>query len=104
MTIGKLDFKLEKLRDKAEELRDKVAECKLELISARAHDDEAAADYKDTHVDLSMEMWILHNKTTPMPTTTSVTYSYTTTTYAPPKQEKGSCLLTYYGYTNETCW
>ena len=28
------------------------------------------------------------------------------TTYAPPAPPayKGTCLLTYYGYTNETCW
>ena len=61
-TIGKLEYKVEKLRDKAEAVADHVADCKLELIGAKFHDEAEARNYKDTHVDLSMEMWILHNK------------------------------------------
>ena len=61
-TIGKLEYKVEKLRDKAEVVADHVADCKLELIGAKFHDEAEARNYKDTHVDLSMEMWILHNK------------------------------------------
>ena len=61
-TIGKLEYKVEKLRDKAEVVNDHVADCKLELIGAKFHDEAKARNYKDTHVDLSMEMWILHNK------------------------------------------
>ena len=53
---------MDKLRDKAEGVADHVAECKLELIGAKFHDEAEARNYKDTHVDLSMEMWILHNK------------------------------------------
>ena len=60
-TIGKLEYKVEKLRDKAEIVADHVADCKLELIGAKFHDEAKARNYKDTHVDLSMEMWILHN-------------------------------------------
>ena len=115
-TIGKLEYKVEKLRDKAEAVADHVADCKLELIGAKGpylndvhtergegvpkkkrlrefytaeictksrrrgdpknlelcrrhistfpkfHDEAEARNYKDTHVDLSMEMWILHNR------------------------------------------
>ena len=39
-----------------------MADCKLELIGAKFHDEALARNYRDTHVDLSMEMWILHNK------------------------------------------
>ena len=53
---------MEKLRDKAEAVADHVADCKLELIGAKFHDEAEARNYKDTHVDLSMEMWILHNR------------------------------------------
>ena len=35
---------------------------KLELIAAKFHDEAEVRNYKDTHVDLSMEMRILHNK------------------------------------------
>ena len=61
-TIGKLEYKVEKLRDKAEVVADNVADCKLGLIGAKFRDEAEARNYKDTHVDLSMEMWILHNK------------------------------------------
>ena len=53
---------MEKLRDKAEVVADNVADCKLGLIGAKFRDEAEARNYKDTHVDLSMEMWILHNK------------------------------------------
>lgn len=56
---------------------------------------------KDTHVDLSMDMWIVHNKSKVEYSTYAYTYP---TTYAPVKYEQAKCLISYYGYTNETCW
>merc|ERR1719167_852652 len=48
---------------------------------------------QDTHVDLSMEMFIVHNKTSYKPT------------YKPfYEDQKTICLISYYGVTNETCW
>ena len=61
-TIGKLEYKVEKLRDKAEAVADHVADCRLELIGVKFHDEAEARNYRDTHIDLSMEMRILHNK------------------------------------------
>ena len=48
-----------------------------------------------------MDMWITHNKSKVEYSTYAYTYP---TTYAPVKYEQAKCLITYYGYTNETCW
>ena len=66
---------MEKLRDKAEAVADHVADCKLELIGAKFHDEAEARNFKDTHVDLSMEMWILHNKSRDCESITLLTMS-----------------------------
>ena len=57
---------------------------------------------KDTHMDLNMEMWIVHNKTKSYITT--VQYAYPTTTPAAEIKKYYKCLISYYGITNETCW
>ena len=56
---------------------------------------------KDTHVDLAMDMWITHNKSRVAYSTKKYTYP---TTPAPRVYEQAECLITYYGYTNATCW
>ena len=75
-TIGKLEYKVEMLRDKAEAVADHVAaDFKLELIGANIHDEAEARNYKDTHVNLSMEIWILHNKSRDCESITLLTMS-----------------------------
>merc|ERR1712174_162718 len=59
-----------------------------------------AINYKDTKMDLSMDMLIVHNrsdnKVEPEKTTLRPKYEF--------KNEKSKCLISYYGATNETCW
>ena len=56
----KLGFTLEKLTDKLEFYKDDLDQCKIDLIAANQWTDDHS--YKDTHLDLGMEMWITHNK------------------------------------------
>ena len=58
--------------------------------------------FKDTHMDLGMEMWISHNRSKVEYST--VTYTLGTSTYAPVEKKMAKCLISYYGITNETCW
>ena len=48
-----------------------------------------------------MDMWITHNKSKVSYSTHKYLYP---TTVAPRVYEQAECLITYYGYTNETCW
>ena len=52
-------------------------------------------------MDLAMDMWITHNKSRVAYSTKKYTYP---TTPAPRVYEQAECLITYYGYTNATCW
>merc|ERR1711894_838497 len=98
--ITKQEYQAEKLQDKLEVLVDDVATCKLDLLNAEV---VTKADHgRDTKMDLSMEMWIVHNKTEKYETT--ISYTYPTEAPASYKQEYHKCLISYYGITNETCW
>jgi len=99
-TVGKLEYKAEKLTDRLEKVRDDSAQCKLDLMSARSVEEEQYN--KDTHVDLAMDMWIVHNKSKVVYATTTQ-FAYPTTPH-PVLQPHSKCLITYYGRTNETCW
>lgn len=57
---------------------------------------------KDTHMDLDLDMWITHNRTKVYYTT--LKYTYPTTVYPVKQVKQARCLISYYGYTNETCW
>lgn len=95
----KLEFSLEKLADKLEFYKDDLDTCKIDLLAAQQIQDEHS--YKDTHMDLDMEMWITHNRS-------EIEYStvkYTApTTYYVSEKKMAKCLISYYGVTNETCW
>ena len=95
----KLGFTLEKLADKLEFYKDDLDQCKIDLIAAKQFKDDSS--YKDTHLDLGMEMWITHNKSEVEYSTVKYTMA---TSYYEPKKEKAKCLISYYGITNETCW
>lgn len=97
--LGKLEYKIDKLQDKVEVIRDNLAQCKLDLLNA--HNYVETQYNKDTHVDLAMDMWITHNKTKQLVTRKYITYP---PTRPAPYHYKAKCLITYYGYTNETCW
>ena len=95
----KVQARHEKLHDKLELIQDDVASCKIDALNKQSFDDDLS--YKDTHMDLSMEMWIVHNRS-------DYTYSTTMYTLAPysqaPDYDQAKCLISYYGVTNETCW
>ena len=44
--------------DKLELIQDDVAECKIDLMNKK----NLALNYKDTKMDMSMDMWIIHNR------------------------------------------
>ena len=48
----------DKLQDKLDLIKDEVAECKIDLLNKR----QMAINYKDTKMDLSMDMLIVHNR------------------------------------------
>ena len=52
-----------RLDDQIEALRDQLTECKIAKIGKHNYLDEEGGENKDTHVDLSMEMLITHNRT-----------------------------------------
>ena len=92
----KVHYRHDKLQDKLDLIKDEVAECKIDLLNKR----QMAINYKDTKMDLSMDMLIVHNrsdnKVEPEKTTLRPKYEF--------KNEKSKCLISYYGATNETCW
>ena len=85
----------EKLQDKLEQINDEVAECKIDLLNRKNLD----MNFKDTHMDMSMDMWIVHNRT-------NFKHELEKAAYQPAAYEvkKPKCLISYYGVTNETCW
>merc|ERR1719309_531259 len=99
----KLADKLDNMQDKLSNVRDDLAETRIRNLARGMSDDEQAYENKDTHVDLSMEMYITHNKTTLYNPTYKPVY-YTTEKYYESKEESPQCLISYYGVTNETCW
>ena len=85
----------EKLQDKLELLNDEVAECKIDLLNRKNLD----LNFKDTHMDMSMDMWIVHNRT-------NFKHELEKAAYQPAAYEvkKPKCLISYYGVTNESCY
>jgi len=106
---NKLEVKLDRLKEYLEKVKDDLAEQRVKNLKAKIpniEDDEVES--KDTHVDLSMEMFITHNKTTLYsPTYAPIYYSTPAPYYKKYDDNSGKgakCLISYYGYTNETCW
>merc|ERR1711970_1124213 len=101
----KFEARLEKRQDKLQTLKDTLADCRLANLAAQVPSDAGdEIDTKDTHVELSMEMFIVHNRTNLYKPTAKTIYFTTKkpyTTQAPPQPK---CLISYYGVTNETCW
>ena len=91
---------MEKLQDHLEVEKDRMSQCKLDLMNVESFHETQYN--KDTHVDLAMDMWITHNKTKVAYSTKHFSYHPSTTPM--PRYDKFKCLLSYYGYTNETCW
>jgi len=101
----KLEAKLERKLEYLEKLKDQLAEQRIQNLKNSIPKEEDNVESKDTHVDLSMEMFITHNKTELYkPTYAPVYYSTDAPYYKQPYEAKGKCLISYYGYTNETCW
>merc|ERR1711915_680697 len=96
---GKLSTKLEKLQDQLQDVRDSVAEARIKLLAKNFKYDNDELETKDTHVDLSMEMFITHNKTTLYKPTYKPFYYTTEGSYKKEKEPQGKCLISYYGVT-----
>ena len=101
----KYEARLEHQQDKLQVLKDGLADCRLanlaKQVPAGSLDE---INSKDTHVNLKMEMFIVHNRTNlykPNYKTIYFTTKKPYTTKAPPQPK---CLISYYGVTNETCW
>ena len=102
---AKLEGKLDRLEGYLDNLKDDLAEQRINNLKNSVPDaDDKEIDSKDTHVDLSMEMYIVHNKTTLYKPTYSPIYYTTEQTYTKAQEYQAKCLISYYGYTNETCW
>jgi len=101
---AKLEATLDKLRDKLEVIRDDLAECKIKQLAKQVYIDNNEYENKDTHVDLSMEMFITHNKSTLYKPTIKPIYYSTEKYKAEYVPDSPKCLISYYGVTNETCW
>jgi len=97
-----LSSNLEGLTETLQGLRDKLAESKLEILSKKLEAQQPEDEDGDTHVDLSMEMFITHNKSAPTPP--EPIYFATEGPPVEEVEEIGTCLISYYGATNETCW
>merc|ERR1719342_739613 len=90
----KVHYRHEKLQDKLEMINDEVAECKIDLINRKNLD----MNFKDTKMDLSMDMWIIHNRT-------DFKNELEKPAYQPVYEvKKPKCLISYYGVTNESCY
>jgi len=100
---GKLNEKLEAIQEKLQDVRDSLAEARIQNLAKGMSIDEKEYENKDTHVDLSMEMFITHNKTVLYKPTYKPVY-YTTEKYYEKEETSAQCLISYYGVTNETCW
>jgi len=100
----KLEAKLERKLEYLEKLKDQLAEQRIINLKNSIPAEQKAVDSKDTHVDLSMEMFITHNKTNLYKPTYPPVYYSTDAPYYKEPYNSGKCLISYYGYTNETCW
>merc|ERR1711962_75929 len=100
----KLEGTLDKLKDKLEVIRDDLAECKIKKLAKQVYIDNNEYENKDTHVDLSMEMFITHNKSTLYKPTIKPIYYSTEKYKSEYVPDSPKCLISYYGVTNETCW
>jgi len=90
----KVHVRQQQLLDKLEFIQDSVAECKIDLLNKK----NLALNYKDTKMDMSMDMWIIHNRS-------DITQPpEEATTYKPYEEQKHKCLISYYGVTNESCY
>ena len=58
----KLEQKLDRLNEYLERLKDDLAEQRILNLKNSFPDDQEEVEAKDTHVDLNMEMFIVHNK------------------------------------------
>jgi len=101
---NKFEGKLDRLKEYLEKLKDALAEQRIQNLKKNMPDFETPIDTKDTHVDLSMEMFIVHNKTNLYQPTYPPIYYSTEAPYYPTKHKQAKCLISYYGVTNETCW
>merc|ERR1712215_19700 len=101
---AKLETKLERKMEYLERMKDKLAEQRIENLKKSIPDEQSEQESKDTHVNLSMEMFITHNKTTLYKPTYLPIYYSTEGSYKKEKEPQGKCLISYYGVTNETCW
>jgi len=101
---NKLEGKLDRLKDNLEKVKDDLAEQRIENLKNSVPDLDKPIDTKDTHVDLKMEMYIVHNKTNLYQPTYEPIYYSTEKTYYANHEYQAKCLISYYGVTNETCW
>jgi len=101
-----VETKLDRMKEYLEKLKDDLAEQRIKNLKSKIPDDsyDKAIDLKDTHVDLSMEMFITHNKTNLYKPTYAPIYYSTEKPYYAEHYDQGKCLISYYGVTNETCW
>ena len=101
---NKMESKLERLKEYLEKIKDDLAEQRINNLKSSVPTADKAIDTKDTHVDLSMEMYITHNKTNLYRPTYAPIYYTTEAPYYSPHTYQAKCLISYYGVTNETCW
>ena len=93
---AKLAAKLEKLNDKLDQLRDDLAECKIKLLGKQTWYAGEDLEYKDTHVDLNMEMIITHNKTVVYKPTVKPIYYSTEKYYKYERKINKNCINSFY--------
>jgi len=102
---NKLQARLESLTDTFQNAKDELAECRIHNLAKSVNTDlSGSIENKDTHVDLTMEMYITHNKTTLYKPTYKPIYFTTEKNIYKKEVESPKCLISYYGVTNETCW
>jgi len=101
---NKVESKLDRMKEYLEKLKDDLAEQRIKNLKSKIPEADKAIDLKDTHVDLSMEMFITHNKTNLYKPTYAPIYYSTEKPYYAEHYDQGKCLISYYGVTNETCW
>ena len=101
---NKMEAKVDRLKEYLEKIKDDLAEQRILNLKNSIPDADKAIDLKDTHVDLSMEMYITHNKTTLYKPTYAPLYYTTEAPYYAEHPYQAKCLISYYGVTNETCW
>nr|AVA26901.1 mucin-like spermatophore wall protein 1 [Lepeophtheirus salmonis] len=100
--IAKFEYKVEKLQENLEKVKEKLSDCRLDLMFFEHK--EVIEDSKDTKVDMNMEMWIIHNKSNSKHEETLFTMPTTEKPKETNIKKEAKCLITYYGYTNESCW